>query len=222
MLSIFSLPIAEQFECGRYRGFVHRNENAFYATYTTLNGTRSRGWNIAFPTIDECREYLRSSLDRMTTETRARSLATRKRRREQKIARVVKDYLLGKHIGNSNTCAICGRALSDPPSIARAIGSECWPRLQDRLAREVPRCTANIEQIQQAIAEHEKHDLAYWQAFNAQRYSHVAPDMINNFTAHDLRQTHNTIETLKRQLRDTELLLAAARRWAATPTAESP
>ena len=208
MHRIFDLPITEQFDCGHYRGSIRRGENAFYATYARLNGARSRGWSTAFPTIDGCREYLRTELDRMTAETRARSLATRRRRRERKIARITKDYLLGKHIGNGSECAICGRALSDPLSIARAIGSECWPRFQDHLAREVPRCAANMEQIQQAIVEHEKHDLAYWQMLNAQRYSSIASDKINEFAAYDLRQTR----TLKRQLRDTELLLAAARK----------
>jgi hypothetical protein len=43
---------------------------------------------------------------------------------------------------------------------------------------------------------------------NAQRYSSIASDKINEFAAYDLRQTR----TLKRQLRDTELLLAAARK----------
>jgi hypothetical protein len=26
-------------------------------------------------------------------------------------------------------CIICGRALTGPPSIARSISSECWPRV---------------------------------------------------------------------------------------------
>jgi DNA repair exonuclease SbcCD ATPase subunit len=217
MASIFGLPITEQFDCGHYRGSVRSGENAFYATWERLNGTGSRGLGTAFPTIDECREYLRNKLDRMTTETRARSLATRTRRREQKIAQITKDFLLGKHIGNRYECAICGRHLSDPPSIARAIGSECWPRFQDHLAREVPRCTENIERLSQSIAELEKQDLTHWQAQTAQRYSglgHITQSDIDKFAEYELRRTHDTIRILKRQLADAELLRAAAVKWA--------
>jgi hypothetical protein len=149
----------------------------------------------------------------MTTSTRERTLTTRRHRQEQRIAKITKDYLLGKHIGNRSECAICGRDLSDPPSIARAIGSECWPKLQDRLASEVPRCAEKIEQLQLAITEHEKHDLAYWQTLNAQKYGHLPQENVDWITDHDLRQTSSTIAILKRQLADTELLLAAARKW---------
>jgi DNA repair exonuclease SbcCD ATPase subunit len=222
MASIFNPPITEQFECGHYRGSIRSGENAFYATYERLNGTGLRGLGTTFPTIDECREYLRTILDQKTAETRARSLATRTRRREQKIAQIAKDFLLGKHIGNRYECAICGRHLSDPPSIARAIGSECWPRFQDHLAREVPRCTENIERLSQSIAELEKQDLTHWQAQTAQRYSglsHITQSDIDKFAEYDLRRTHDTIKSLKRQLDDTTLLLAAARKWVAASIA---
>jgi hypothetical protein len=216
-MNVFSLPIVEQFICGYYRGSIRHIDGdlGFYATYAKTNGRGERGCRDSFPTIDACREYLRSRLDGMTKTTREKSLATRRRRLEERIAKITKDFLLGKHIGNSYECAICGKALSDPPSIRRAIGSDCWPRLQDSLAREVPRCTEIIEGLRSAIAEHETHDLNYWRALNAQRYSHLEQDRIDEISERMVRGTVETIVSLKCRLIDTELLLAAARKWGA-------
>jgi hypothetical protein len=56
---------------------------------------------------------------------------TKARRRERRVAEAAKKILAGLGIGKRNNCAICGRGLDDPNSVARGIGSECW---QDVLA----------------------------------------------------------------------------------------
>jgi hypothetical protein len=38
-------------------------------------------------------------------------------------------------IGNSGRCYCCHKYLTDPESIARAIGSECWQRVLSAMTR---------------------------------------------------------------------------------------
>jgi hypothetical protein len=116
-----------------------RHERSYYDKY--------------FPTLTECRQFARADVEQRAAKTREQSRETRERRQEQNIAKIARDYLLGKHIGNSDKCRICNRDLTDPVSIARAIGSECWPRLEDRLASEIPRSVAAIAAYQASIAE---------------------------------------------------------------------
>ena len=91
-----------------------------------------------YKTVDECRlfleEYVQEKTERLKA-SRAQAVETRKRRKEQRLAEVVRAFLLGKGVGNLTHCAVCDRALSDPESIARGIGSECWPRLMDHVAQ---------------------------------------------------------------------------------------
>jgi uncharacterized protein DUF6011 len=55
--------------------------------------------------------------------------ATRKTRQEKQVYRVVQRIIEGNPVGPKSHCALCGRELSDPPSINRGIGSECWDRV---------------------------------------------------------------------------------------------
>jgi uncharacterized protein DUF6011 len=73
-----------------------------------------------------------TSLPAETIE-RARSFLARrhgmnkaKRRREDRIYEAADAYRQGNGIGNGTTCYICSRRLTDPPSITRGIGPECW------------------------------------------------------------------------------------------------
>ena len=62
---------------------------------------------------------------------------TRHHRRGKQIHVIANKIVQGGCTGPRHHCSICGRGLSDPPSIARGIGSECW---QDILA-EIDRLT---------------------------------------------------------------------------------
>jgi hypothetical protein len=151
-------------------------------------------------------------------EARKRGVVTRQRRKEQRIANIARDYLLGKHIGNLSDCAICGRRLTDPVSVERGIGSECWPRLMDYLAGQVPKCEREIAGHRAAISELEQQDFAYWKA----KYIRYG-DLADKLAASDYRRARERIEQAKRQLADAEILLEAAQRWhQAQPDAKSP
>jgi DNA repair protein RadD len=55
---------------------------------------------------------------------------TRKRRQEQKVAGIARRYLAGRKIfGPKSYCMICGKGCTDPASIERAIGSDCWQQV---------------------------------------------------------------------------------------------
>jgi hypothetical protein len=51
---------------------------------------------------------------------------TRRQRQLKRTATVAQKILAGHGIGARQNCAICGRGLGDPVSIARGVGSECW------------------------------------------------------------------------------------------------
>jgi hypothetical protein len=61
-------------------------------------------------------------------ESIALGVLTRAKRREDDVWQAVKRWRAGT-LAAGRACIICGRALSDPPSIARSIGPECWPRV---------------------------------------------------------------------------------------------
>jgi hypothetical protein len=64
---------------------------------------------------------------------------TRAKRQERKVAAVAKRILAGEGISAQSHCAICGRGLDDPESIARGVGSECWQDVVRIVERSRPR-----------------------------------------------------------------------------------
>jgi hypothetical protein len=80
---------------------------------------------------------LRAELERIVEERKAeererrsagakRGAETRARRRARLVWQIAQRMVRDEKIGPCFTCIICGRELSDPQSIARGIGSECW------------------------------------------------------------------------------------------------
>jgi len=51
---------------------------------------------------------------------------TRRERRAKKVYAVAKRIVEGGCYGPRRRCVICAKALADPQSIERGIGSECW------------------------------------------------------------------------------------------------
>jgi hypothetical protein len=66
---------------------------------------------------------------RQQREGVARGVAKRKARRESRIAQAVAAHLAGRGIGDRRRCYICDKHLTDPVSIARGIGPECWDNI---------------------------------------------------------------------------------------------
>jgi hypothetical protein len=77
----------------------------------------------------------RTALERFLAARRARrednireSADTRTRRRADRLWQAAELWRDGA-LTPSNRCRCCGRPLTDPESIARSIGSECWGRV---------------------------------------------------------------------------------------------
>ena len=72
-----------------------------------------------------------------------KAAGTRRGRQHNKVYAIARHIVGGRKIGPRSHCAVCGRGLDDPQSVARGIGSECW---QDVLTaineRETLRATA--------------------------------------------------------------------------------
>jgi hypothetical protein len=74
-------------------------------------------------------------------EAAKRAGKTRALRREKRVEEAVRRLLAGLGIPHEGIhCWICGKALSDPDSMWRGIGSECWQevlaRVTDKTARD--------------------------------------------------------------------------------------
>jgi hypothetical protein len=223
-MSVFDYPIVEKFEHDRYCGIIRQYRPDFpdattryYPTYRKSRGGRQRGWHgDGYATVEECREFLEQQIDKAAAEeaeNRKRGVEKRKRRREERIAKIARDYLRGTGTGSRLTCAICDKALSDPVSVERGIGSECWPRLLDALTREVPRCEENIARLRDAIAEREKQNFTYWQTEYA-RLGFTDPRLIADLADRKLDAVYDDIRSMKGRIADAEALLAAVRKWA--------
>jgi hypothetical protein len=65
------------------------------------------------------------------SEAASRGAVTRARRREMRLAELAEMWRTGRGIGARKSCAVCGKGFSDPLSVARGVGPECW---QDLLA----------------------------------------------------------------------------------------
>jgi hypothetical protein len=63
------------------------------------------------------------------------AVATRKRRREARIHEAAKRYLSERGVGKQTHCYCCHRVLTDPESIDRGIGPECWEHVLYHVTR---------------------------------------------------------------------------------------
>jgi hypothetical protein len=67
--------------------------------------------------------------------TARRAGAARARRRERTVYDIVTEHLRTGAFQSAHSCKCCGKELTDPASIARGIGSECWQRVLDQIER---------------------------------------------------------------------------------------
>jgi hypothetical protein len=65
------------------------------------------------------------------------SAATRQERRRDKVHIVAKRSAAGLSTGPAKHCYICGRFLTDPVSIDRGIGSECWQDVLNAISSDL-------------------------------------------------------------------------------------
>jgi hypothetical protein len=71
-------------------------------------------------------ERKRAEITKRRKEGAQQAAKTRKRRHEIKLQTIVNKMLRDESIGPSTHCVLCKKELSDPQSLARGIGSECW------------------------------------------------------------------------------------------------
>jgi len=64
-----------------------------------------------------------------------KAAVTRARRQEQQIYATAQRIIANEKTGPRDNCVICGKGLSDPESIERGIGSECWQHVLDQIER---------------------------------------------------------------------------------------
>jgi Family of unknown function (DUF6011) len=60
------------------------------------------------------------------SQSALRAGEARRRRRERKVYLVARGISSGRAFGPQTHCVICWKWLSDPDSITRGIGSDCW------------------------------------------------------------------------------------------------
>ncbi|ATQ66888.1 MULTISPECIES: DUF6011 domain-containing protein [Methylosinus] len=62
----------------------------------------------------------------------AKGAVTNKRRRDKRIHDIAKKIIGGANL-SSTSCVCCGRALTDPETIERGIGPECWSHVLEAI-----------------------------------------------------------------------------------------
>jgi hypothetical protein len=227
--SMWCLPVAEEFAHPPFVGRIRERQpsdfpgaqSTFFAMYSRPGARRQHGWSQEFHSLDECRQFLIQKMDNQSEATRKRSRRTRQRRQAERIAKITREFLLGKGIGNQRHCQICNKELTDPASIQRGLGSECWPSFQDHLAKEVPRCEQTIETLKQNISESRAKlaDDAYWLVLRQEWIlRRTDPEIADRHVRWEKKQIAHTIDSLNRDIADTERLQASARKWLATET----
>jgi hypothetical protein len=106
--------------------WVHHGEAKLYSVGILSDGTLQNP--NGYP--DDVVRAAVLAADKRWHEHRSRAAkkaaATRERRRQKKVYSVARQFLSNGSIGPRPNCAICGRGLSDQPSVARGIGPECW------------------------------------------------------------------------------------------------
>jgi hypothetical protein len=195
----------------RWRWVYSRNGEIFYRTWINQDGSLHNPNGYPEEVARAAALWADEQKHQKLIEGRKRGVETAKRRREQRIAKITRDFLFGKHIGNLSHCAICSKALGDPTSISRGIGSECWPRLMDRLAQAVPNCEHRLSALQAQLR------LLQGLNYEAWKEKHGSRDAARHdwyFSIYS-REKADTIRRLEHDIADQELLLAAARRWEA-------
>jgi hypothetical protein len=87
---------------------------------------------------DLVREAVAAANDRRRrrrSEAATRAAETRRRRTDKLVYDTAARIMAGERLGPAARCCICRRALSDPQSIRRGIGSECWQSVLTALER---------------------------------------------------------------------------------------
>jgi hypothetical protein len=69
------------------------------------------------------------------SEAAKKAAVTRARRRERKVYIAAEKIVQGHVYGPRAHCVICGKGVSDPPSIERGIGSDCWQDVLKQLEK---------------------------------------------------------------------------------------
>ena len=80
-------------------------------------------------------ERKRAEITKRRKEGAQQAAKTRKRRHEIKLQAIVNKMLRDESIGPSTHCVLCKKELSDPQSLARGIGSECWQGILSAVER---------------------------------------------------------------------------------------
>jgi hypothetical protein len=60
------------------------------------------------------------------SEAAKKAADTRARRKEREVSKIVAQIKAGGALTPAGSCRLCGKALDDPESIGRGIGSDCW------------------------------------------------------------------------------------------------
>lgn len=106
-------------------------------------GTNPDGslWNPNGYPEDAVRAALAAAAERQhrkRSEAARKAATTRARRRERNLAAIVAQLRSGGVLAPADACRLCGKALDDPESIARGIGSDCWQDVLTRMETAPP------------------------------------------------------------------------------------
>jgi Family of unknown function (DUF6011) len=125
--------------------YMRVSGDIFYSIGIEADGSL---WNPNGYPEDRVRELVTGALERARQRHEKaikRGVEKRKRRRETRIHEAARKLLIEAGIGDRDRCYCCNKLLSDPVSMKRGIGPECWEivlRRREQLRPQEQRLTA--------------------------------------------------------------------------------
>jgi hypothetical protein len=110
---------------GLYKWVFHGNER-LYDVGIRKDGTLHNPRGYAEDVVRQAVIAADERAHKARSEAAKKAAQTRKERQGREVYRAAQAIIEGRNFQPRNSCRICGKGVSDAPSIARGIGSDCW------------------------------------------------------------------------------------------------
>jgi hypothetical protein len=113
----------------RYWKWVHHEGRYYYSVGIRADGTLINPRNYPEDTVRAAIAAAEERARVRRSEAARKAAVTRKARMDAKVYEVATGIVEGNTYGPARSCVCCWKALGDPESIRRGIGSDCWQKV---------------------------------------------------------------------------------------------
>lgn len=117
--------------------WVHTPGGTLYNVGILEDGTLHNPRGYPDDVVREAVEAANERRRHRRREAAKKAAATRRKRRDRAVYEAAARLRSDGRLSPANNCAICGKALDDPDSVQRGIGSDCWQAVLAALGERV-------------------------------------------------------------------------------------